>query len=567
MSDFLSCSVCAENFDGAKRKQVTCAHCGFRTCRVCVAQYLKGSIEEPDCMSCNKTWGRAFLAQMMPKKYMAQDYKFHMERMIMDRERSILPATVKYLKSYQRTKTYENEQSLLTRDIHELSRQWKITQGEQRHKRAKRERTPTDDIEIRQLQFKCNEIRFTQQKLFRQVQRLRDRLYQEYAFIEGRRDTDPGDLENENQNENQNQNQNQNENNNEENEKEENDKYRTRGHCPATECNGFIGKGWECVSCAAKICPKCMAIVPTTPTSSSSTTPTDDHECKDEDLTSTALIRKQCKPCPNCRIRVFRVEGCAQMWCTQCNTAFDWNSGKVINTRYFHNPHYAEFVAAGGIARDPNDRSAACISHNLIIQRMKRNPHFPISRTWFLQLPSHTSNTIENEYMRHNRVNNLNMYRGFHPQHMELLGCLFLYQAFTRSNHIMEYDTRTTDFAPKYQMMRLQYLNNELNNDKFRIDMQRLFKKERKEREMAAVYEMYAVTIRATISNFLSDPSMPATTAVSQIFQLKEYADKSIRDIHSMNGTTPGINKTRLYHQHDGVFARLLRNTREIWDF
>jgi hypothetical protein len=38
------------------------------------------------------------------------------------------------------------------------------------------------------------------------------------------------------------------------------------------------------------------------------------------------------------------------MWCTECNVAFDWNSGETIVSRSIHNPHYFEWVRrTGGI--------------------------------------------------------------------------------------------------------------------------------------------------------------------------------------------------------------------------
>jgi len=32
------------------------------------------------------------------------------------------------------------------------------------------------------------------------------------------------------------------------------------------------------------------------------------------------------------------------MWCTLCNTGFDWESGRLHNLNAFHNPHYTEYL-------------------------------------------------------------------------------------------------------------------------------------------------------------------------------------------------------------------------------
>ena len=43
------------------------------------------------------------------------------------------------------------------------------------------------------------------------------------------------------------------------------------------------------------------------------------------------------------------------MWCTQCHTAFSWNTGRV-ETHRVHNPHYYEWMRQNGtLPREPGD--------------------------------------------------------------------------------------------------------------------------------------------------------------------------------------------------------------------
>lgn len=69
------------------------------------------------------------------------------------------------------------------------------------------------------------------------------------------------------------------------------------------------------------------------------------HECKQEDIDSVKEIRNHSRPCPSCKSRIFRISGCNTMWCTRCNTGFNWRTGLVItDARDLHNPHYIDFV-------------------------------------------------------------------------------------------------------------------------------------------------------------------------------------------------------------------------------
>lgn len=99
-------------------------------------------------------------------------------------------------------------------------------------------------------------------------------------------------------------------------------------HCPNHDCKGYIKTGTlECTLCKTKICKKCHAIR------------TVKHKCTKSDIATANMIKKDTKPCPKCAARIHKIEGCSQMYCTACKTAFDWNSGR-IETGVIHNPHF-----------------------------------------------------------------------------------------------------------------------------------------------------------------------------------------------------------------------------------
>jgi len=101
--------------------------------------------------------------------------------------------------------------------------------------------------------------------------------------------------------------------------------------CPAADCRGFLSTQWKCGLCNVKVCKECHEI-------KNDNTDTE-HECKPENVETAKMIMKECKPCPKCAAFIFKIDGCDQMWCTECQTTFSWRTGRVEEGRT-HNPHY-----------------------------------------------------------------------------------------------------------------------------------------------------------------------------------------------------------------------------------
>ena len=113
--------------------------------------------------------------------------------------------------------------------------------------------------------------------------------------------------------------------------------------CPVKDCRGFLSSQWKCEVCDNKICHECNEIT------------IDNHECDPANVETIKLLKKDTKPCPNCGTMIFKISGCAQMWCPDCHTAFNWNTMQ-IEKGVIHNPHFFEFQRLGGtVARNPGD--------------------------------------------------------------------------------------------------------------------------------------------------------------------------------------------------------------------
>jgi len=129
--------------------------------------------------------------------------------------------------------------------------------------------------------------------------------------------------------------------------------------CPGDNCKGYLSSQYKCEICKLFTCPDCFEII--------GYTKEDAHVCKDENIKSAELIKKETKGCPKCGVRIFKISGCDQMWCTECKVAFSWNTGKMVVNVSIHNPHYYEYMKNSnvGLARNPGDvLCGGLLAHN-----------------------------------------------------------------------------------------------------------------------------------------------------------------------------------------------------------
>nr|QBK86028.1 MAG: E3 ubiquitin-protein ligase [Marseillevirus LCMAC101] len=125
-------------------------------------------------------------------------------------------------------------------------------------------------------------------------------------------------------------------------------KFKFHGHCPQNNCPGLITGAMRCENCDTEICGTCKAIkFPS-------------HRCKKADILTTQLIEGDSKPCPKCKVMVFKSEGCNDMFCTHCQTSFNWHT-LMINRGFIpHNPYLAEMRARLALPQDEN-RTPECL--------------------------------------------------------------------------------------------------------------------------------------------------------------------------------------------------------------
>ena len=115
--------------------------------------------------------------------------------------------------------------------------------------------------------------------------------------------------------------------------------------CSKESCRGFVNtallhaKHVICSICSTQLCLSCYETIHDYKT----------HICDPDTLSTISDIKSNTKPCPKCAIPTSKIDGCNQMWCTQCHTTWSWTTGKIESRILrIHNPHYYEYQRRQG---------------------------------------------------------------------------------------------------------------------------------------------------------------------------------------------------------------------------
>jgi hypothetical protein len=90
----MTCNICCDDYNKSTRTKVCCPYCEFDVCRTCCETYIL-SESIPKCMKpeCAKEWSRKFLRENFTNVFLITKYKEHLEDVLFDQEKALLPAT------------------------------------------------------------------------------------------------------------------------------------------------------------------------------------------------------------------------------------------------------------------------------------------------------------------------------------------------------------------------------------------------------------------------------------------------------------------------------------------
>ncbi len=331
------CAICADKFT-LHRKCVKCPSCDFECCSKCLRTYILSQHTDPSCMSCKAALDREFLIGATNKSFMNVTYKSHRRELLFEHEKSRFPETmgdvtyVQELREQMVTLSQENNQI--------LDEVKKIKSHAETAAEHKTQLLKSVVAEIRKLQAIEADIRQNMREIRApydaKAKQLTDKKAQNENIIRRSRWTitsyQNGEFNNFLEN------------------GTTNAKTKTNfvNPCCNGDCNGFLDENWKCNSCMNYSCKKCLEVI--------GTKKDEKHECNPDSVETAKLLKKETKPCPKCGTRIYKINGCDQMWCTCCHVAFSWNTG-TIERGIVHNPHYYNFRRNGGAAvvRAPGD--------------------------------------------------------------------------------------------------------------------------------------------------------------------------------------------------------------------
>ena len=120
-----ACPVCCSSHTKDLRRPVACPACAYAPCSQCVQKYLLSTQTDPCCMSCGLYWTRAFLAQHLTAHWLSGPWKKRREHVLLDRERSLLPATQPLVEAERRRRDIIQLRAEALKQFREARQTWK----------------------------------------------------------------------------------------------------------------------------------------------------------------------------------------------------------------------------------------------------------------------------------------------------------------------------------------------------------------------------------------------------------------------------------------------------------
>ena len=507
------CGVCMEEC----KENLTCGACNTTYCIKCSQTYLL-SVSEAHCMGCKKIWDERFLRDHFPKAWMNKNYKNKIKNVLFEKELSYIPASMtlagrvnthkrdlaKYYEYMANDHRFDEQINKLKKELallglgNAIENKEKIKEITTEIKNLTTKKTKIPKVSL------PNKISLDPNAVER-FRRDGTRYYTTVHITE-----------------------------------EEKQIKNTSVKCSTDSCLGYLDSNSHCNACNKDICKKCNQ------------EKVKEHKCKKEDIETVEYLQKNTKGCPKCGIRTSKVDGCDQMWCVDCKTAWNWSTGDIV-TGHIHNPEYFRYMRERGlqIPQNPNqhhnynNRNYGCVDREIFDMRFNllfrergvRNvglENFNIGKYTVAHLHTFCDNLfrhLDNFRLQNGRKNET---RGIGLQELGI---------YYREVH--EFDT--------YKVKRISYIMKNITEEEFKSSIIKGHREMEYKNMIYLLCETLTMVIEDTlrkIQEYLVKTVMPENRTLSGEYFSKEVFDELLNYMDYFNNESKKISELFGYRKH-----------------
>ena len=348
-----SCSICIEPFNRAGRKIVTCEACHADICTKCIKRFLSETLQMPNCMNCRHIYTNKFMDESFSRTYRKNVLRNIRETLLVEREKQHLPELMHRADAYNQRRKVQKEIYELYDETSDLRIKLNLINTSILH--AEQIENAEDNEKAKLLLAEKNEVTDIiklNEALLKDLQQKREEFNEIYmnGGIQSIQIIIP---------------------------------------CVVENCKGYLNDDFVCGLCDVAVCRDCREILE------------EGHTCKQENIDTVKAIEAETRPCPTCQSRIFKLEGCLQMFCTSCHTAFDWETG-IIERGRVHNPHYFDWLRKRNaiMPREMGDVPCGGLPSIYTIQHQLDKLDVPLAEYIFVDTVYKMTETIQNKEIR-----------------------------------------------------------------------------------------------------------------------------------------------------------------------
>jgi hypothetical protein len=490
----MECSICIESFNKSTRKPVTCPYCTVAICRTCTQTcLLQDTVAKCQQPECRKGWSDEFLSSALTKVWLNGPYREHREKVLLDAEKARLP------ESQAEAAVYINAKALvegIQPRIEALKEQMEAQPLAQQ--RAEVRKTMYDFSLPRQERDAAHKkyaelgeaVQDESRPFRKQMNELKSEAFKisKIHVINHGRETAaeaaaPKTI------------------------------WTFVGKCP-TECMGYVGMDYACGLCKVQVCKECME-----PKAA-------EHTCNTDNVLNVKALRKEAKPCPKCASMISKIDGCDQMWCTQCHTAFSWRTG--AEETLVHNPHFYEWMRRTGQVLAPGavqmGAGAPCGFNHVIVRTFSNaiQAAFPdafvrragVGGGWHTVIKASVSAEDRQATERLQQITQNSVHMNLELRHV--------------SGQIRYEETTDNE---KKRVLRIRRLANEITDAEWKKPLESMQRASKRRRAVHDIYDMYIQAVMTLMDAFNQSPPTHIHTTITQYETLVNYTNEELRKV------------------------------------